>query len=241
VWSGWVGIAQKTGFGLVQPLPGIWSSLHLATTITLPIGVEAYAAYALRAWLATDSWISPRTRRFAKWSAICSFLLGMAGQVAYHLLVQAGQARAPWAITSIVSCLPVLVLAMGTTLAHMLRDDAAAGQQGTETTEPATVQSPTGFHEDRAGAGQDQTNGNAASLVPSPPLRISTLPRQRPDPSAGTKAPNVSELDGARRIASELASAGRPVSRRALRSAGIRGSNEALNALARMLKAEMAG
>ena len=24
VWSGWVGIAQKTGFGLVSPLPGIW-------------------------------------------------------------------------------------------------------------------------------------------------------------------------------------------------------------------------
>jgi len=29
VWSGWVGIAQKTGFGRVSPLPGIWSSLHL--------------------------------------------------------------------------------------------------------------------------------------------------------------------------------------------------------------------
>jgi hypothetical protein len=72
VWSGWVGIAQKTGFGLVSPLPGIWSSLHLDTTITLPIGVEAYAAYALRAWLATDPWISTRTRAFAKWSAICS-------------------------------------------------------------------------------------------------------------------------------------------------------------------------
>jgi hypothetical protein len=65
-WSGWVGIAQKTGFGRVSPLPGIWSSLHLDTTITLPIGVEAYAAYALRAWLATEHWISPRTRRFAK-------------------------------------------------------------------------------------------------------------------------------------------------------------------------------
>src|SRR5271170_5388603 len=62
VWSGWVGIAQKTGFGLVSPLPGIWSSFHLDTTIMLPIGVEAYAAYALRAWLATGSWISPRTR-----------------------------------------------------------------------------------------------------------------------------------------------------------------------------------
>ena len=54
VWSGWVGIAQKTGFGLVSPLPGIWPSLHLDTTITLPVGVEAYAAYALRAWLGND-------------------------------------------------------------------------------------------------------------------------------------------------------------------------------------------
>ena len=115
VWSGWVGIAQKTGFGLVSPLPGIWPSLHLDTTITLPVGVEAYAAYALRAWLACEDWISDRTRRFAKWSAICS-ALGMAGQVAYHLLAQAGAARAPWPITTLVSCLPVLVLAMGTAL-----------------------------------------------------------------------------------------------------------------------------
>jgi len=78
VWSGWVGIARKTGFGLVSPLPGIWPSLHLDTTITLPVGVEAYAAYALRAWLATENAVSARTRRFAKWSAIGSFALGMA-------------------------------------------------------------------------------------------------------------------------------------------------------------------
>ena len=127
VWSGWVGIAQKTGFGLVSPLPGIWPSLHLDTSITLPVSVEAYAAYALRAWLAREHSISGRTRRFAKWSAICSFALGMAGQVAYHLLAQAGAARAPWPVTMIVSCLPVLVLAMGTTLAHMLRADAGPG------------------------------------------------------------------------------------------------------------------
>ena len=106
VWSGWVGIAQKTGFGLVSPLPGIWPSLHLDTAITLPVGVEAYAAYALRAWLAQDQTIGDRTRRFARWSAICSFALGMAGQVAYHLMAQAGMARAPWAITTIVACLP---------------------------------------------------------------------------------------------------------------------------------------
>jgi len=75
VWSGWVGIAQKTGFGLVSPLPGIWPSLHLDTSITLPVGVEAYAAYALRAWLADGYPVSGRTRRFAKWSAICSFII----------------------------------------------------------------------------------------------------------------------------------------------------------------------
>ena len=39
VFSGWAGLAQKTGFGLVSPLPGIWPSLHLDTTITLPVGV----------------------------------------------------------------------------------------------------------------------------------------------------------------------------------------------------------
>src|SRR5450755_975680 len=89
VWSGWVGIAEKTGFGRVSPLPGIWPSLHLDTTITLPIGVEAYAAYALRAWLSSEDAVSPRTRRFAKWSAICSFLLGMAGQVAHMLRADA--------------------------------------------------------------------------------------------------------------------------------------------------------
>ena len=82
VWTGWAGIAQKTGFGLVSPLPGILPSLHLDTSITLPVGMEAYAAYALRAWLAGEPSISGRTRRFAKWSAICSFALGMAGQVA---------------------------------------------------------------------------------------------------------------------------------------------------------------
>jgi hypothetical protein len=86
VWSGWVGIAQKTGFSMVPLLPGIWSSLHLDTAVTLPVGVECYAAYQLRAWLATRHAISDRTRRFAKRSAICSFALGMAGQIALSLL-----------------------------------------------------------------------------------------------------------------------------------------------------------
>ena len=98
VWSGWAGIAQKTGFGMVPLLPGIWSSLHLDTAVTLPVGVECYAAYALRAWLAAGHAISDRTRRFARRSAIGSFALGMAGQVAFHLMDQDRITRAPWVI-----------------------------------------------------------------------------------------------------------------------------------------------
>jgi hypothetical protein len=41
-------------------------------------------------------------------------------------------------------------------------------------------------------------------------------------------------------LARRLAAAGKPVTRRALRSGGIRGSNEALNILARRLSAEIA-
>jgi hypothetical protein len=238
VWTGWVGNAQKTGFGLVSPLPGILPPLHLDTSITLPVGVEAYAAYALRAWLSGEHVISGRTRRFAKWSAICSFALGMAGQVAYHLLAQAGTARAPWPVTTIVSCLPVLVLAMGTTLAHMLRADTAPdhGARG-----PAADRPPAWPHGDQADPSPDQTASAGTPAETGPPGRTATVPRQDHRPGPRTNAPGLTENDQARLIASRLAAAGKPVSRRALRSRGIRGSNTALNALAREINAELAG
>jgi hypothetical protein len=244
VWSGWVGIAQKTGFGLVAPLPGIWPSLHLDTAITLPVGVEAYAAYALRAWLASEHQISPRTRRFAKWSAMCSFALGMAGQVAYHLLTQAGLARAPWPITTIVSCLPVLVLGMGTTLAHMLRADAAVGGPGTGTSSPAMARSstwPTGQPGgDQGGPDQDQP----VDGVSGPPDRGARPPSREPGGDVRVIAPEPggtrAQMDHVQLIARRLAAAGQPVSRRALRGAGVKGSNELLGAVARNLNAELA-
>jgi hypothetical protein len=239
VWSGWVGIAKMTGFGQVPLLPGIWSALHLDTTVTLPIGVEAYAAYALRAWLAAGPWISTRTRKFARWSAICSFLLGMAGQVAYHLLAQAGQTRAPWAVTTLVSCLPVLALAMGTTLAHMLHDDATADQ----TTAPpglSAARSPS-WSAYPPGPLPDQAAGEPVPLVPGPPpgTRAASRRDRGPGRKPGDRVP-AGQLTTARRIAGELAAAGQPVSRRALRDAGVRGSNQTLNSLARALRAETA-
>jgi hypothetical protein len=245
VWSGWVGIAQKTGFGLVSPLPGIWPSLHLDTTITLPIGVEAYAAYALRAWLASGHTVNGRTRRFAKWSAICSFALGMAGQISYHLLAQAGAARAPWVITTIVSCLPVLVLGMGTALAHMLRADAAAADApDSGTAGPAILRPPDRSPADQAGPDPDQAASGTLARSSGPAGTRMSLGLDHTG-TTGTKAPAPRaaqpEMDQARLIARRLAASGKPVSRRALRSGGIRGSNEALNALARTVIAELAG
>jgi hypothetical protein len=156
----------------------------------------------------------------------------MAGQVACHLLAQAGAARAPWPVTTIVSCLPVLVLAMGTTLAHMLRADADSGHG---TRGPARDRSPARSHEDQAGSSPDQIAG-ARTLAGT-----ATVPRQDHHPGPRTKAPNQTGTGQARLIASRLAAAGKPVSRRALRSGGIRGSNAALNTLAREINAELAG
>jgi len=121
IWSGWVGLGELTGFGVVRPLPGIWPSLELNTAITLPIGVEAYAAYALKAWLTPG--VPDRARRFARASAIGALVLGALGQVAYHLMVAAEVRTAPWQIITLVSCLPVAVLGMGAALVHLLRTE----------------------------------------------------------------------------------------------------------------------
>jgi hypothetical protein len=241
VWSGWVGIAKMTGFGLISPLPGIWPSLHLDTAITLPVGVEAYAAYALRAWLAPDPAISGRTRRFARRSAICSFALGMAGQVAYHMMVQAGTARAPWPVTTVVACLPVLVLAMGTTLAHLLRTDAAALDAPSSQSGPRAGLWPVAWsREDQAGPGcgpRAADRDRSASRGQAGPEPGPQHGREVTGPGA---QPAQAQAEQARILARRLAAAGRPVSRRALRSGGITGSNAALNALAAMINAEPA-
>jgi hypothetical protein len=127
IWSGWVGLGGLTGFGAVHPLPGIWDSFRLNTAITLPIGMETYAAYALRVWLSGQ--VPARAARFAKWSAIGSLVLGALGQVAYHLMAAADYTAAPWWITTLVACLPVAVLGMGAALAHLIRENDGEGSR----------------------------------------------------------------------------------------------------------------
>jgi hypothetical protein len=121
IWSGWVSLGGLAGFGPVHPLPGIADDVSINSAITLPIGMETYAAYALWVWL---SGRAPRpARRFARWSALVALGVGAAGQTAYHLMVAAGMTAAPWWITTAVSCLPVAVLGMGAALAHLQHVD----------------------------------------------------------------------------------------------------------------------
>jgi hypothetical protein len=119
VWSGWVGLGQLAGFGMIQPLPGVWDDLRINTAVVLPISVEAYAAYALRCWL-TARTITPRARTFARRSAITSLVIGAAAQIAFHLMTAAGLHHAPWPVTVGVATIPVIVLGLATALANLI-------------------------------------------------------------------------------------------------------------------------
>lgn len=217
VWSGWVGIGQMTGFGEIHPLPGIWDSLHLNTTVTLPIGVEAYAAFALRVWLTSRPVISDRTRRFARRSAIAALLLGMAGQVAYHLLTQAGMDHAPWEVTTAVACLPVLVLGMGSALAHLLRADPAEH---------------TAHHPGRhiSDAPVDKYAANPAVMGQEGSVAY-------PAPVGDARPPARVRVADVQAAAATVIASGQSVSRRSLRAAGLHGSNADLGMLARRVRA----
>ncbi|MBD5788361.1 hypothetical protein IF650_19550 [Cellulosimicrobium terreum] len=118
IWGGWVDLGRMAGFGPVNLLPGIMDlSVNLA--ITLPLGMEVYAAFALGAWL-THRNIPPAARSFAGWSVLASLVIGVAGQITYHLLHAAGIERAPWQVVVGVACVPVAVMGMGAALAHLL-------------------------------------------------------------------------------------------------------------------------
>lgn len=121
IWGGWVGLGEMAGFGPVNLLPGI-ADVEINTAITLPIGMEVYAAYALYVWLSGRA--VGKAKAFAKRSAITSLVVGALGQIAYHVMEAAGVGVAPWYITAAVACLPVAVLGMGAALAHMVKADA---------------------------------------------------------------------------------------------------------------------
>ena len=162
VWSGWVGLGGLCGFGVIHPLPGIADAIHLNTAITLPVGVEAYGAYALGAWLTPGT--PGKARRFARGSAIGALALGMAGQVIYHLLAAAHATRAPWPVVMLVSCIPVVTLGFGAALTHLLRAaaPAPADASGPVPAAPHVQPAPPGPDEDRRTEPDAARTGNGS-------------------------------------------------------------------------------
>lgn len=174
IWSGWVGLGELTGFGPVKLLPGIWDGARINSAITLPIGVETYAAYALRVWLAAGP---GRARTFARWSALGSLIVGAAGQIAYHLMTAVGMTHAPAPIVAAVACLPVAVLGMGAALAHLVTHDQA-------TVHPAAALDTTPVQADTTpDTGADMAPDTepvdrpAVAVEPGPGVQVDTGPR----------------------------------------------------------------
>lgn len=201
-WSGWVGLGSYVGFGLVRPLPGVWDGLVINTAITLPIGVEAYAVYALA--VATDERVlTAAARRYAWASAAVALVIGMAGQVAYHLLMTANLPGAPWWVTTTVSCLPVAVLGAASVLWHL------AGSAVRAATAPPHELDATTFVDRATNVGRGATTAQTPGS-----RRVERRPRQAPPRRRRADAGTLAELVA--RARQERPTAGEPAVRRLL-------------------------
>ncbi|MFI9451798.1 hypothetical protein [Amycolatopsis sp. NPDC052450] len=129
IWGGWVRLGELTGFGPINLLPGVGGGFTLNTAVVLPLSVEFYSAYALRVLLASDR-LSERSRRFARRSFLASLVVGGGAQIASHIMAAAHVAGAPWPVTTVVACVPLLVIGLATGLATLVkRDTSASGDQ----------------------------------------------------------------------------------------------------------------
>jgi hypothetical protein len=229
VWSGWVGLGTLCGFGIVHPLPGIADGFQLNTAITLPVGVEAYGAYALGAWLTPGT--TPAARRFARRSALGALGLGMAGQVIYHLLAASHAAAAPWPVVMLVSCLPVLTLGLGVALTHLLRTGP-----GTASTDQA---------EEHLQSSRPANVAASAGTIgqPTPSARPRPAGRRRAPRKARRPVPDVDALMPLGwQVTADLAGSGVALTRdtlaAGLRSAGQTAGNARVGVLLARLKTE---
>jgi hypothetical protein len=159
IWSGWVGLGGMAGFGIVHPLPGIIPDARINTAITLPVGVEAYGAYAMWVWLSGRG--SERTLTFARRSAIGALALGFLGQVIFHLLAAAGWTVAPWPVVVAVAGMPVVTLSFAAALVHLTRADVRDAEEAAAAAERAKAEAAA-LAEARAAARAERPPRNRA-------------------------------------------------------------------------------
>jgi hypothetical protein len=189
IWGGWAGLGRMTGFGKVYLLPGIWDSFHINTIITLPIGMEAYAAYGFGVWL--DRSAPKPARLFAMWSSLVSVILGMAGQAEYHHLVTTHQKVAPGLVVMAVSCLPVMAVMFGALLYHLQDEEEKAADSQAQSAPPQTEPAPAVPAPIRPAVESPTLESTAA--IPTEPVPTLALPTPAPRPAL--EPPAVEPMD----------------------------------------------
>jgi hypothetical protein len=143
IWGGWVRLGELTGFGPINLLPGVGSGFTLNTALVLPLSVEFYSAYALRVLLASSDLLAT-THRFARRSFIASLVVGGGAQIASHVLGATHVTSAPWPVTTLVACVPLLVVGLATGLATLVKRDATAERRRVMIESMTKVQDDTG-------------------------------------------------------------------------------------------------
>jgi hypothetical protein len=116
VWSGWVELGVMCGFGIEQPLYGIWNGLRINAAISLPLSMEAYGFYAMGFWF--DPGEADDVRSYAQWTTILAYCLGFAAQATYHVLAAMHAAHAPIPVVVLVSGVPVATICAAGGLLH---------------------------------------------------------------------------------------------------------------------------
>ncbi|WP_146159635.1 hypothetical protein [Allonocardiopsis opalescens] len=197
-------------------------------SITLPLGIEAYAGIAL--YVAVSGIVTGGARFFAWCSAIGSLVIGAVGQAAYHLLsLESQPTSAPTPVVIFVSVLPVLVLGLASVLLHLAekRDTMAvprrAGKASHSTVPADAADRPTeASHEPRETAPETvpfdrptpvphTPNGTSHGTVPTIPVGRLT------GPSHETLADRPTEVPQPRPTEPDETPAERPTAARAPR------------------------
>jgi hypothetical protein len=111
MFGSWLTVASISGF----PHYG-----RVTTGWVLFVTTEVFWGYALWTWLAGAP--GPRSRRFARSSAVVMFIISFAGQEASHLVSSARHA-APVIVVLFVSPLPLVAVGLIAVLFHLRQED----------------------------------------------------------------------------------------------------------------------
>jgi hypothetical protein len=114
MFGSWLTVASISGFPRYGPVTTGW---------VLFVTTEVFWGYALWTWLAGAP--GPRSRRFARTSAVVMFVISFAGQEASHLVSSAHRA-APVIVVLFVSPLPLVAVGLIAVLFHLRQEDHAS-------------------------------------------------------------------------------------------------------------------